>query len=399
MSASRRPARTVHPQTAALHGGSYRADPATGAVALPIYQTTSYQFHDTGHAERLFALQEVGYSYTRTGNPTRDYAEQRLAALEGGAGALIVATGQAARLYSLLNLAAAGDNVVVAANLAGGATLRRHLARYRIEVRSADGPEAFRRATDDATRAYFAETLSPKDLTLFPIAEVAAVAAEIGLPLIVDNSALPVAVRPLDLGAAIVVYDGAASLGGHGVAGPGVLIDGGKFPWVAHAARFASITAPDESYHGEIWTEVAARFKVPLAYLMKARMRLLRDFGAVVSPMDVFTLLQGVETVALRIAAQADNARRVADFLRSQGETVIYPGQGELVGVALGGDRARRFLDALALIAVSEGYGQIRSSATLTELAGTVAVRLSVGIEHADDIEADLGRALARTKG
>ncbi|PKU24576.1 PLP-dependent transferase [Telmatospirillum siberiense] len=389
--------------TLALHGGTFRSDPASGAVAVPIYQSTSYQFRDTAEAERLFALRQVGYTYTRTSNPTRDIVERRLAALEGGAGALIVASGVSARLYALLNLAQAGDNIVLSRDIAGADVLAEQLTRFRIEPRWAASPDAegFLRATDGNTRVYFAETLPLRDLVLFPIRDVARAADRAGIPLIIDNSALPILVRPIESGAAIVIYRTAGPLVGHSTVSPGVLIDAGTFAWTDHAGRFPALTAPDDSYHGEIWTEVAARFKVPLAYLMRARMRLLRDFGDTVSPFDVFMLAQGVETLPLRMRTHTENAFRAAEILKKRTDvgTICYPGVGSLLSfLPTGGiSRARRFLDALEMIRPSGEPGSIRSAASLSAESPDGTILLSIGLEHPEDVGSDLKQALDRS--
>lgn len=391
---------TFHSATLALHGGTYRADPASGAVTVPIYQTTSFQFRDTAEAERMFALQQVGYTYTRTSNPTRDITERRLAALEGGAGALIVASGTAARLYCLLTLAQAGDNIVLARDIEGADALALQLDRFRIEARWAPSRDAegFLSATDENTRAYFAETLPSRTLELFPIDCVAQAAGRAGIPLIIDNSALPVLARPIERGASVVIYGRCGPLAGHGATSPGVLIDSGAFQWTGHAGRFAFLTAPDDSYHGAVWTEVAARFKVPLAYLMRARMRLLRDFGDTVSPFDTFMLLQGLETLPLRMRAQTEAAGTIAGALATFPgvAAVTHPGIGGLLSFRLQGDtaRARRFLGALDLISISGESGGIRSTATLAADAPDGTVLLSLGLEHIDDIGSDLRQAV-----
>ena len=239
-----------HPETLALHGGVFRSDPVTGAVAPPIYLTTSYQFRDSEHARRLFALEELGYTYTRTINPTREVLERRVAALEGGFAALALATGIAASLYSLLNLVRAGDNVIVSADVAGGRNvgLLSSLRQFGIEVRLAEPgkPETFVALADDRTRAYYAESLSVPGLRLFPVAEVAQSGLKIGVPLIIDNTALPVTCRPLEQGAAVVIYSAAEYLDGHATTTGGLIVDGSKFPWAEHAARFPSLTEPDE---------------------------------------------------------------------------------------------------------------------------------------------------------
>lgn len=420
-------------ETLALHGGSYRADPATGAVAVPIYQTTSYQFHDTDHASRLFALEEIGNIYTRVQNPTTTALEDRITALEGGAGALAVASGQTASAYALLNLAEAGDNVVSSTDLYGGTwtLFAQTLKQFGIEVRFADpaDPENFRRATDAKTKAYYAETLPNPKLNVFPIAEVADIGRSFGVPLIMDNTASPLIVRPFEHGAAVVVYSATKYIGGHGTSIGGLIIDGGSFPWEDHAARFPLLTQPDAAYHGAIWTE-AAKPLGPIAYILRARVKLLRDLGAALSPFNAFQLIQGLETLPLRMRQHNENAQKVAGFLSSRAEVshVIFPGlqtgearrradtyliggYGALVGFELKGgiEAGRRFIDALQLFYHVANIGDARSLAIhpastthqqLTadeQLAAGVTpgyVRLSIGIEHPDDIIADLSQAL-----
>lgn len=399
------PIMPYHPQTLALHGGRYRTDPATGAVAVPIYQTTSYLFHDTGHAERLFSLQETGFTYTRTGNPTRDTAERRLAALDEGAGALIVASGAAARLYSLLNLAQTGDNLVAASTISGAEELTILLARQGIALRLADPDDAaaFAHASDERTRAYFGETVTPAG-ALLDIAALAAAGRTLGIPLIVDNSAAPVAVKPLELGAAVTVYDGASYLSGSSGVTAGAIVDGGRFSWSDHAARCPALTQPDSSYHGAVWTEVAAFFNTPLAYLTRARMRLLRDFGGVVSPFDVFTLIQGMETLPIRMRTHGGNGRILATYLRERSDidSAIHAefdprslGTGLVTFRPAGGaETARRVLSALKLIRPEPGFGSAYSQASLLSATTTGTILLSAGLEHPDDLATDLAQAL-----
>ena len=424
---------TLHFETLALHGGSYRADPATGAVAVPIYQTTSYQFQDTGHAARLFALEELGNIYTRVQNPTTGALEERIAALEGGAAALAVASGQTASAYAILNLAQAGDNVVSATDLYGGTwtLFSQTLKQFGVEVRFVDptDPENFRRATDDKTRAYYAETLPNPKLNVFPIREVADIGRALGVPLIVDNTAAPLIARPFEHGAAVVVYSATKYIGGHGTSIGGLIVDGGNFPWEEHAARFPLLTQPDEAYHGAIWTE-AAKPLGPIAYILRARVKLLRDIGAALSPFNAFQLLQGLETLPLRLRQHNENAIKVADFLaahplvdhvifpghqsgetRRRADTVLKGGYGGLVGFELKGgiEAGRAFIDALKLLYHVANIGDARSLAIhpastthqqlspAEQLATGVTpgyVRLSVGIEHPDDILADLTQAL-----
>jgi O-acetylhomoserine (thiol)-lyase len=420
-------------ETIVLHAG-WRADPATGAVAVPIYQTTSYQFHDTAHAENLFALKELGNIYTRIMNPTTDVLEKRVAALEGGVGALAVASGQAASAYAVQNLARAGDNIVSATDLYGGTwnLFANTLKDQGLEVRFVDpsDPENFRRATDARTRAYYAETLPNPKLAVAPIAEIAEIGRPLGIPLIVDNTAAPVLCRPLDHGAAVVVYSSTKYLGGHGTSIGGVIVDGGNFDWAAHAARQPALNTPDPSYHGAVWSE-AVKPLGPIAYIIKARVTLLRDLGAALSPFNAFMLLQGIETVPLRMARHCENTAAVATWLaRRNGVTrVIHPsqqtgvqraraerylkgGEGGLLGFELAGGReaGRRFIDALKLFYHVANIGDARSlaihpaSTTHSQLSGDELaatgvtdgyVRLSIGLEHIDDILADLDQALA----
>jgi O-acetylhomoserine (thiol)-lyase len=421
------------PETLALHAG-WRADPATGAVAVPIYQTTSYQFNDTDHAANLFALKELGNIYTRIMNPTTDVLEKRVAALEGGVAALALSSGQAASAFAIQNIARAGDNVVSSTDLYGGTwNLFSHTLKDQgIEVRFVDpaDPENFRRATDGHTRAYYAETLPNPKLTVFPIAEVAAIGRPLGIPLIVDNTAAPILTRPFEHGAAVVVYSTTKYLGGHGNSIGGLIVDGGNFDWAAHPERQPLLNTPDPRYHGAVWTE-AVKPLGPIAYIIKARVTLLRDIGAALSPFNAFLIIQGLETLPLRIARHVENAQKVADFLRGRAEVtrVIHPsvqtgihreraerylkgGLGGLVGFELAGgrDAGRRFIDALELFYHVANIGDARSLAihpattthsqlTPEEQRATGVsdgyVRLSVGIEHIDDIIADIERGLA----
>jgi O-acetylhomoserine (thiol)-lyase len=423
------------PETIALHGGSYRADPVTGAVAVPIYQTTSYQFHDTAHAARLFALQELGNIYTRINNPTQDAFEQRLAAVEGGVAALALASGQAASAFAILNLAEAGDNIVSSTDLYGGtwALFANTLRRMGVEVRFVDpaDPEGFARATDGRTRAYYAETLPNPKLEVFPIQEVADIGRRLGVPLIVDNTAAPLTARPLDHGAAIVVYSTTKYIGGHGTSIGGAIVDGGNFDWEKHRDRFPLLGEPDPAYHGAVWIE-AAKPLGPVAYVLRARVVLQRDLGAAVSPFNVFQFIQGLETLPLRIRQHNASARIVADFLDGHDKVhhVIYPGlqvgearrradaylrggYGALIGFELAGgaDAGRRFIDALKLFYHVANIGDARSlaihPATTTHSQMTVEeqrragvtpgyIRLSIGLEHPEDILDDLRQALER---
>src|SRR5579875_294699 len=319
----------LHPETIALHAG-WRSDPATGAVVPPIYQTTSYQFRDAEHAANLFALKELGNIYTRIMNPTNAVLEERVAALEGGVGALAVASGQAASAMSVQNLARAGDNIVSSTNLYGGTwnLFANTLQDQGIETRFVDpsDPENFRRATDDRTRAYYAETLPNPKLQVFPIAEVAAIGRPLGIPLIMDNTAAPLLCRPFEHGAAVVMYSLTKYLGGHGTSIGGIIVDGGNFDWSAHPERQPVLNSPDPSYHGAVWSE-AAKPLGPIAYILKARVTLLRDTGAALAPFNAFMFLQGIETVSLRMPRHCENAAAVADFLAARDDVseVIYP--------------------------------------------------------------------------
>jgi len=425
-----------NPETLVLHAG-HRADATTGAVAVPIYQTTSYQFDSTQRAENLFALKELGNIYSRIMNPTNAVLEDRITALDGGAAALAVASGQAASAIAIQNVAKAGDNIVSSTDLYGGTwnLFANTLKNFGIEVRFVDpaDPENFRRASDDKTRAYYAETLPNPKLTVFPIAEVAKIGNELGIPLIVDNTAAPVLCRPIDHGAHIVVYSTTKYIGGHGNSIGGVIVDSGRFDWEKHAARFPLLSEPDPSYHGAVWLE-AVRPLGPIAYIIRARVTLQRDLGYSMSPFNAFLFLQGLETLPLRIREHSRNAQAVAQWLRDHREVtkVIYPGlfEGEqrrraehylkggfggLVGFELRGgkDAGRRFIDSLKLFYHVANIGDARSLAihpastthsqlSPSEQAATGVsdsyVRLSVGIEHIDDILADLDQALNASK-
>ncbi|MCC7281311.1 MAG: PLP-dependent transferase [Acetobacteraceae bacterium] len=427
----------MHPETLALHGG-WRNDTATGAVAVPIYQTSSYQFASTEHAANLFALKELGNIYTRIMNPTNDALEKRVAALEGGVAALAVASGQAATAFSLLNLAQAGDNIVSSTDLYGGTwnLFANTFKQMGIETRFVDpaDPEAFARATDERTRGYYAETLPNPKLQVFPIAEVAAIGRKLGVPLIMDNTSSPVICRPLDHGAAVVMHSTTKYIGGHGNSIGGVIVDGGNFDWEANAKRFPLLNTPDPSYHGAIWTE-AARPLGPVAYILRMRVTLLRDLGAAMSPFNAFLFLQGIETLPLRMERHCANADQVAAFLKGRKEVarVIHPSQqdgearrraerhfkgglGALMGVELAGgmEAGRRFIEALKLFYHVANIGDVRSlaihpaSTTHSQLSpeeqaatGVTPgyVRLSIGIEHISDILADLGQALEAAGG
>ena len=424
-----------HPETIALHGGNFRFDPTTGAVSVPIYQTSSFQLPGTEGADKLFALEAAGHLYTRVSNPTQDAFEQRLAELEGGAAALALASGQAASAFAILNVARSGDNIVSAAGLYGGtwALFAATLKSFGIETRFVDAadPEAFARATDERTRAYYAESLPNPKLEVFPIAEVAEIGRRHGIPLIVDNTAAPLIIRPLDHGAAVVVYSTTKYIGGHGTSIGGAIVDSGTFPWAEHAARQPNLNEPDPSYQNKTWIEKAAAIAFH-PYILRARAVLLRDLGAAISPQNAFQFIQGLETLPLRLRAHNENAIKVADYLKGNAriERVIFPkfqdGQararadkyfkpghfGALVGFELTGGReaGRRFIDNLQLFYHLANIGDARSLAihpsttthsqlSLDDQRATGVtpgyVRLSIGLEHPDDLIADLDRAIA----
>ncbi|MBT3238517.1 MAG: bifunctional O-acetylhomoserine aminocarboxypropyltransferase/cysteine synthase [Rhodospirillaceae bacterium] len=424
---------STNPETQVLHAG-WRADPTTGSVAVPIFQTTAYQFNSTEHASNLFALSELGNIYTRIMNPTNDVLEKRVTALEGGAAGLAVASGQSASAFALQNLAKAGDNVVSSTDLYGGTwnLFANTLKDQGIEVRFADpaDPESFRKATDDRTRAYYAETLPNPKLHVFPIKEVADIGREMGIPLIMDNTAAPILCRPFEHGAAIVVYSCTKYIGGHGTSIGGVIVDSGAFDWEAAGAdRQPALNTPDPSYHGAVWVE-AVKPIGPVAYIIKARVTLLRDIGSAMSPFNAFQIIQGMETLPLRMRAHSENAAKVADFLEKRGDVtkVIYPslqdgeekrradayltgGYSGLLGFELKGGKAAgcAFIEALKMFYHVANIGDSRSlaihpastthsqlSAEEQEASGVTEgyIRLSIGIEHIDDILADLGQAL-----
>jgi O-acetylhomoserine (thiol)-lyase len=426
--------KSSNPETMVLHAGP-RRDPATGAVAVPIYQTTSYEFNSTEHAANLFALKDFGNIYSRIMNPTCEALEQRMTALEGGVAALAVSSGQAASVLSIQNLCQPGDNIVSSTDLYGGTwNLFAHtLPSMGIAVRFVDpaDPSAFHRATDARTRAYYAETLPNPKLTVFPIGEVAAIGRSLGVPLIMDNTASPLICRPFDHGASIIVHSTTKYIGGHGTAVGGVIVDGGNFDWAMHKERFPTLNEADPSYHGAVWTE-ATKPLGPIAYIIRARVVLLRDMGMCMSPANAFQFIQGLETLPLRMREHCRNATEVALHLqrhpevsrvifaglhddaeqRRRASTYLANGHGGLVGFELkqGREAGARFIDALKLFYHVANIGDVRSLAIhpastthsqlslADQLASGVTpgyVRLSVGIEHIDDIIADLDQALA----
>ncbi|MBT4721741.1 MAG: bifunctional O-acetylhomoserine aminocarboxypropyltransferase/cysteine synthase [Rhodospirillaceae bacterium] len=425
----------TNPETIVLHGGSYRADPATNAVAVPIYQTTSYQFNSTEHAANLFALAELGNIYTRIMNPTNDVLEQRITALEGGAASLAVASGQAASAFAIQNLARNGDNIISSTDLYGGTwnLFANTLSMMGIETRFVDpsDPENFRAAIDDNTRAIYAETLPNPKLEVFPIKEVSDIGREYGIPLIMDNTACPILCRPLEHGAAIVVYSTTKYIGGHGTSIGGMIVDGGNFAWTEFPERQPLLNEPDPSYHGAVWgTLIPEALGAPIAYIIRARVVLLRDLGASMAPFNAFSFIQGLETLPLRMRQHCSNAEAVANFVNGHDKVdkVIFPGfqdgemrrradaylsggNGALVGMELkgGAEAGKKFIDALQMLYHVANIGDARSlaihpaSTTHSQLEGDDLlatgvtegyVRLSVGIEHPDDIIADIAQAL-----
>jgi O-acetylhomoserine (thiol)-lyase len=417
-------------ETLALHAGQ-QSDPTTGARAVPIYQTTSYQFNDTDHAARLFGLQEFGNIYTRIMNPTTDVLEQRIAALEGGVGALALASGQAAETLSILNIAGTGDNIVSSTDLYGGTyNLFRHtLPKLGITTRFVDARdyEGFRNAIDSRTKAFFLELVGNPKLDILDLEKIAGIAHEQGVPVIVDpTTATPYLCKPFEWGADIIVHSATKYIGGHGNSIGGLLVDSGKFDWTQ--GRFPELTEPDPSYHGIVYTQALG----PLAYIIKARVQGLRDTGAALSPFNAFLFLQGLETLGLRVERHSQNALAVAKHLKEHPKVawVNYPGlpehptyalaqkympkgQSGILGFGITGGKpaGKTFIDNLKLFSHLANIGDAKSLAIhpastthsqLTpeeqQLTGVTDdyVRLSVGIETIDDIIADLDQALAK---
>ena len=422
----------TNPETIGLHAG-WRKDENTNSVAVPIHQTTSYQFDDCDHAANLFALSELGNIYSRIMNPTVAVLEDRIAALEGGVGALAVASGQAASTVAIQNLATNGDNIVASAHLYGGTfnLFKNVLSDMGIEVRFVDpsDPENFLKATDENTRAYYGEVLPNPSFEVFPIAEVAALGKPLGIPLIVDNTAAPVICKPFDHGAAISMHSTTKYIGGHGTSIGGIIVDSGNFDWEAHPERQPALNNPDPSYGGAVWTE-AVKPLGPIAYILKARTTILRDMGAAMSPFNAFMFIQGLETLALRIREHSKNADEIAKFLMSHPkvERVSHPsvasdlakeradkylsgGCGGLMGFEIKGgiEAGKQFINSLEMFYHVANIGDSRSlaihpaSTTHSQLneeellsAGVTPgyVRLSIGLEHLDDIKDDLSQAL-----
>jgi O-acetylhomoserine (thiol)-lyase len=423
-------------ETKQIHAGQI-PDDTTNARALPIYQTTSYTFRDTDHAAALFGLTEPGNIYTRIMNPTQDVVEQRIAALEGGVGALLLSSGQAAETLAILNLAQAGDHVVSSPSLYGGTYNLLHytLARLGIEVTFVDDPddlESWRRAVRPNTKAFFGESISNPKNDILDISAVAAIAHENGVPLIIDNTvATPYLIRPFEWGADIVVHSATKYLGGHGTAVAGAIVDGGTFDWAAEPERFPGFNTADPSYHGLVYAQALGA----AAYIIKARVQLLRDLGPAVAPFNAFLIAQGLETLSLRIERHVANAQRVAEWLdkRDEVESVSYAGlpsspwyergrkyapkgTGAVLAFEIKGgiEAGKRFVDALELHSHVANIGDVRSlvihpaSTTHSQLsaeeqaaAGVTPglVRLAVGIEGIEDILADLEAGFRAAKG
>jgi O-acetylhomoserine (thiol)-lyase len=423
----------LRPETLALHGGQV-PDPVTGSRAVPIHQTTSYQFKDSEHAANLFALKEFGNIYTRLMNPTTDVFEKRLAALDGGVGALATSSGQSAITLALLNIAQAGDEIVSADNLYGGTyNLFRHtFARFGIKVHFVPSTDldAFKRAIGPKTKAVYAESIGNPKLDVTDLDELSKIAHAGGVPLVLDNTVSPYLLRPFDHGVDVAVYSATKFIGGHGTSIGGAIVDSGKFDW--SSGKFPLISEPEPSYHGLEFIKALAPLG-NIAYIIKARVTLLRDLGPALSPFNSFLFLQGLETLHLRMARHSENALAVAKWLSAHGKVawVNYPGleasadfartkkylprgAGAILGFGVKSGLAggKRFIDSLKLVSHVANVGDAKTlaihPATTThqqlseaEQASTGVtqdyVRLSVGLEHIDDILADLEQALAAT--
>jgi O-acetylhomoserine (thiol)-lyase len=423
-------------ETKQVHAGA-TADPTTGARATPIYQTTSYTFRDTDHAAALFGLTELGNIYTRIMNPTQDVLEQRVAALEGGIGAVAFASGQAAQTLALLNIAEAGDHIVSSASLYGGTYNLFHYTfpKLGIEVSFVDDPDdldAWRAAARPNTKAFYAETLGNPRGNVLDVRAVADLAHESGVPLLVDNTVpTPYLLRPIEHGADIVIHSATKFLGGHGTAIGGVVVDSGNFNWGEHADRFPGLTTPDPSYHGLNYWDALGN----LAYLIKIRVQLLRDLGPAISPQNSFLLIQGIETLSLRIERHVQNAQAVAEWLEQRdevekvhyaglpssqwyelGQRYLPKGAGAVVAFEITGgvEAGKKFVDALELHSHLANIGDVRSlvihpaSTTHSQLSGEEQlatgvspglIRLSVGLEGLEDIKADLDAGFRAAKG
>jgi O-acetylhomoserine (thiol)-lyase len=429
-------------ETQQIHAGQV-PDPTTGARALPLYQTTAYQFRDTKHAADLFGLAELGNIYTRIMNPTQDTVEQRVAALEGGVAALLLASGSAATTFAILNIAQAGDHIVSSPSLYGGTYNLFHytLPKFGIEVTfvdNPDDPESWRKAVKPNTKAFFGETIANPKNDLLDIETVAKIAHENEVPLIVDNTvATPYLIRPIEYGADVVVHSATKFLSGHGNTVVGAIVDAGKFDYAKFPKRFPSFNEPDPSYHGLVYAQalgVGSPFGANLSYIFKIRLTLLRDIGAAVSPFNAWLLAQGLETLSLRIERHVENAKAIATWLEKnpQVEKVNYAslpsspwnklankycpkGSGSVLSFEIKGgiEAGKKFIEALKLLSHVANIGDVRSlaihpaSTTHSQLspdeqltAGVTPglVRLSIGIENVKDIQADLESAFAAAK-
>jgi len=430
-------------ETRQIHAGQV-PDPTTGARALPIYQSTSFVFPDADTAAARFALQDLGPIYTRIGNPTQQVVEDRLASLEGGVGALLLSSGQAASTYAILNVAEAGDHVVASPSLYGGTyNLFAHtLKKLGVEVgfvADPHDPQAWRDAVRPNTKLFFTESIPNPRSDVLDIETVAGIAHEVGVPLVVDNTvATPYLLRPLEHGADIVVHAATKFLGGHGTAIAGVIVDGGSFDFAQHPERFPNYNTPDPTYNGLVYARdlgVGGIFGVNLSYILKARVQLLRDLGSAISPFNAFLISQGIETLSLRIERHVQNAQAVAEWLEARDEVVrvhyaglpsspwhanaqkyLPRGAGAVLAFELAGgaEAGKAFVDGLELHSNLANIGDVRSlvihpaSTTHSQLtpeeqalSGVTPglVRLSVGLEHIDDILADLDAGFRAAKG
>ncbi|MFD6054879.1 bifunctional o-acetylhomoserine/o-acetylserine sulfhydrylase [Agromyces sp. NPDC060279] len=423
-------------ETKQVHSGA-APDPITKARATPIYQTTSYVFDNAEHAQNLFALAEFGNIYTRIQNPTQAVVEERVAALEGGTGALLLASGQSAATFSVLNIAQAGDHIVSSSSIYGGTynLFKYTLAKLGIEttfVENQDDAEEWRRAVRPNTKLFFAETIGNPKINVLDIGLVSGIAHDAGIPLVVDNTiATPYLIRPFEHGADIVIHSATKFLGGHGTTIGGIIVDGGKFEWSKNVEKFPGLTEPDPSYHGASYTAAVGD---GLAYIIKARVQLLRDLGAAISPNSAWLLIQGIETLSLRIERHVQNAQEIAEWLDDHPDvaSVNYSGLpsspwyaaansyapkgvGAVLSFELKGgvDAGRALVDNLSLFSHLANIGDVRSlvihpaSTTHSQLtpeqqltSGVTPglVRLSVGIENIDDLKADLEAGLAAAR-
>lgn len=424
----------LKPETLVLHGGQ-EPDPTTGARAVPIYQTTSFQFKNTEHAANLFALKEFGNIYSRIMNPTNDVLEKRVALLDGGAGALAVASGQAAETLAILNIAQTGDEIVSADNLYGGTYNLFHYTFKRLGIKvnfvKSSDLDAFKNAVNEKTKAIYAESIGNPKLDIADLEKLSKIAHDNGIPLILDNTVSPYILRPIDYGVDIVVYSATKFIGGHGTSIGGIIVDSGKFNW--ENGKFPLITDPEPSYHGLQFVE-AFRPVGNIAYILKARVILLRDLGPALSPFNSFLFLQGLETLPLRMIKHSENALAVAEFLesnplvnwvnypglksspeKSKAEKYLKKGAGAILGFGIKGgvEAGKKFIDSLELISHLANVGDAKTlaihPATTThqqlseeeQIATGVTtdfIRLSIGLENIDDIIVDIEQALKKSQ-